>query len=231
MKQYRMLFVFIAVLLAVSLACIGGGTPTAAPVNTLAPTNPPPPTLAQPPTTAAQPPSNPAGNPPKPPTGATAASSGSDSSLVTFTDENKLLAFDLPGNWTYAHTKGTNLYVDTFTAPDGSAKIESLVYNDGKPFTGSDNAVFALYLLNTYYSTSGKEGEIHVSSDQIMKDGSERLQWDSTNGFSGVSFFELRGSDNKTFLMFTAWWSGGLNGASSATVQTINDAIASYRIP
>lgn len=39
-SQYRMIFVFVALLLAVSLACSGGATPT----PTTVPTNPPPPT-------------------------------------------------------------------------------------------------------------------------------------------------------------------------------------------
>lgn len=41
-SQFRMLFAFVALLMAVSLACSGGAQPTSAPV----PTNPPPPTSA-----------------------------------------------------------------------------------------------------------------------------------------------------------------------------------------
>lgn len=47
-SQYRMLFAFVALLVAVSLACMGGGTQPAepAPTNQPLPTNPPPPTSA-----------------------------------------------------------------------------------------------------------------------------------------------------------------------------------------
>lgn len=51
-SQYRMLFGFVALLLAVSLACSGGATPapTAVPTNPPLPTNPPPPPVDQQPT-------------------------------------------------------------------------------------------------------------------------------------------------------------------------------------
>ena len=71
----------------------------------------------------------------------------------------------------------------------------------------------------TYYSNTGKVGDIRVSSDQIMDDGSERLEWKSKGGdYSGVSFFETRGSDNSTFLMFTAWWVDGTMDKKSRPV-------------
>lgn len=61
-SQYHMLFAFVALLLAVNLACIGATAPTA----TLAPTNPPPPTSAPAPTSA--PVVQPTQEPPQPPT-------------------------------------------------------------------------------------------------------------------------------------------------------------------
>ena len=210
MKQYRMLFAFLALMLAVSLACGSGSSTTTAPVvatNTKASALP-------------NPPSNPSGN--------TSNSTGS-SDLTTFVDKNNLLAFDLPSNWVYKNVPGDVYYTDVFTAPDESAKIESLVYNDGKAFSGTDNGRFALYLLNTYYSNTGKEGDIRVSTDQIMNDGSERLEWTSRGGgYQGVSFFELRGNDKLTFLMLTAWWS---NNTEQATLDIVNNAIGSYHVP
>lgn len=214
MKQYRMLFVFIALMLAVSLACNGGSTPTAAPIPTKAQSVP------NPPSNNGNPPANPPSN---------GNSVGSSSDLVTFTDKNDLMAFELPGDWTYENGSDTNYYYDTFTSPDGTAKMESLVYNDGTPFVASQNGQFALGLLHNIYSNTGKEGDIRVSDDSIQADGSERLIWESkSGGYSGVSFFELRGSDKKTFLMLTAWWS---NDSDQANVDAINAAIASYRIP
>lgn len=215
MNRYRMFFALIAILAVASLACGAlGSAPTQAPSNN--------------------------SNPPKPPSDNNNTGNNNNnnnnnntntggSGLVTFTDENKLAAFDLPGDWTYEHSKGDVYYVDTFTSPDGSAKMENMVYNDGTAFTGSQNGQFALYLLNTFYSNTGKEGDIRVTSDQIMQDGSERLQWSSKGGgYSGVSFFEIRGGDRKTFMMLTAWWS---NSADQSVIDAINNAIASYRIP
>ncbi|MBK6792037.1 MAG: hypothetical protein IPG80_05725 [Anaerolineales bacterium] len=84
-------------------------------------------------------------------------------------------------------------------------------------------------MINNFYSATGAVGDIRISSDQIMNDGSERLEWVSkSGGYSGVSFFETRGDDNSTFMMLTSWWMGS---ADQATIDTINNAIASYRIP
>jgi len=216
MRQFRMLFVFIALMLAVSLACYGGGnTPTATPIPTTAPSIP-------------NPPSN-SGNPPaNPPSNGSDVGNGT-SDLVTFTDKNDLMAFDLPGDWTYENGSDTNYYYDTFTSPDETAKIESLVYNDGTVFVASQNGQFALYLLHNIYSNTGKEGDIRVSDDSIQSDGSERLIWSSkSGGYSGVSFFELRGGDKKTFLMLTAWWN---NDSDQANIDAINAAIESYHLP
>jgi hypothetical protein len=147
----------------------------------------------------------------------------------TFVDKNNFLAFDLPGDWLHESGTQSEYYTDTFTSPDGSAKIESLIYSDGQPFEAEKNKEFALYLLNTYYSNTGKGGDINITADQPQADGSERFEWTSNGGgYSGVSLFELRGNDNTTFLMFTAKWTPATD---PATVDVINKAIASFRIP
>lgn len=205
MRKFRMLFVFVALLAAVSLACGGSAQPTSNP------TLPPVPTTAPVQENQGQQPA-------------------SDNGLITFVDENNLAAFDLPGDWTLNHSTGDNYYVDRFTSPDGaSGFIENLVYNDGTSFVKSQKGKFALDLINNFYSFTGQVGDIRVTSDQIMPDDSERLEWVSKGGgYSGVSFFETRGDDNATFLMFTAWW---LDTADQATLDAVNNAIASYRIP
>jgi hypothetical protein len=213
MKQYRMLFIFIALMLAVSLACNGGSAP-AEPTPTNAPSVP------NPPSNNGNPPANPPAN---------NGNTGNGSELVTFIDQNNLMAFELPADWTYENGSDTNYYYDTFTSPDETAKMESLVYNDGDPFVAGQNGKFALGLLHNIYSNTGKEGDIRVTDDSIQSDGSERLTWESkSGGYSGVSFFELRGDGNRTFLMLTAWWS---NDTDQANIDAINAAIASYRLP
>lgn len=222
-SQYRMLFVFIALLLAVSLACNGGGTPVP---PTAAPTNPPAPT----PTKASAQPQPPASTPlSNPPTGNDNSNNPPSSDLVTFTDKNGLMAIDLPGDWTYESGEETDYYYDTFTSPDGSAIMENLVYNDGTAFVANQNGKFALYLLHNFYSATKKEGDIRVTGDSLQSDGSERLTWESkSGGYSGVSFFELRGSDKRTFMMLTAYWN---NDVDQAVTDVINNAIGSYTIP
>jgi hypothetical protein len=174
--------------------------------------------------------SAPTANAPQPST------NGSSSGLVTFVDQNNLLSFDLPGDWTYEHNElgdkvysDANAYSDTFTSPDEIAKMESLVIFANETVNNSVSAGAALDLLHRYYSATGKVGDIRISSDQIMQDGSERFEWTSkSGGYSGVSYFELRGNNKKTWLMLTAWWD---DDSDQATLDVINNAIASYAIP
>lgn len=147
------------------------------------------------------------------------------SELVAFTDQNSYYSIQLPGDWKYTSGTDTNLYWDRFASPDEHAFIENIAYDDGTPWTGSQNGKGALYLLNNYYSNTGKEGDIRVSDDSIQKDGSERLTWRSTGGgYSGVSFFEVR-QNRTTFLMFTIWWD---NGYTDTYEPVLDDVVASY---
>jgi hypothetical protein len=148
---------------------------------------------------------------------------------TTFTDENGFYAIDVPSDWVYEHnvTDDNFVYIDTFTSPDGAAVVENIVYDDGKPFTGNDKANAALFFLNKWYSNTGREGDIRVSEDKIMPDGSERLTWTSkSGGYSGVSFLETRGKT--TFLFFTVNWGNDYYEQYSETVDAI---LGSYTIP
>ena len=224
MNNRRSVFVpFVAFLVfVVSVGCLCTGlttTPTEAPAPTQPPVVQPKPTQPQVevPTVAPV-----ATNPP--------VSNGGSGELVTFTDQNNFYAIDVPGDWTYNQTVDTEsnyFYIDTFTSPDGGAVIENIVYNDGTPFVGGQNGQFALNILNKLYSKTGREGDIKVSDDKIMKDGSERLTWTSKEGlYSGLSFFEIR--DKNNFLMFTVNWG---NAVQDQYLDTLNAVIDSYRIP
>ncbi|MFN8434249.1 MAG: hypothetical protein U0V18_09515 [Anaerolineales bacterium] len=222
MKSYRFLFGFMALLVAVSLACGGSGTPTTNPTLPPVPTNPP----AQQPQDQGQQPQDQGQVP-------------SDGTILTYTDQNNLWAFDLPADWQHEYKDlGDTLYtdatayLDTFTSPDGSAYIDSLVMfaNEGVTVNNSTSQAVALDLLNTYYSSTGKNnGDIRIKSDQIMQDGSERFEWVSKGGnYFGTTFFEVRGSDKRTWLM---WTLVADNNADQAVLDILDNAIASYRIP
>ncbi len=199
---------FLALILAVGLAC---GSTTPAPSS--------PQVIVVTATTQASLPTG--------PTDAGPASSSGGSGLVTYTDQNKYFAIDLPGNWTHKSGSDTNVYTDTFSTPDQHGFVESVVYDDGTPWTGSSSGKGALYLLNNYYSSTKQEGDIRVSSDSIEKDGSEKLVWTSKGGnYSGVSWFEIR--KPTAFLMFTIWWD---NAYEEQYRQTLDDVVSSYRIP
>ena len=218
-KPFVFAFLIVAV---VSLACglfTGAPTPEEPPVQEQpveqSPVEPPPTEETQ---------SEPVQEEPQP-------SESSDSGFVLFTDQNGLYTIEVPADWTYeqsADTENNYYYIDTFTSPDGGAVIENIVYDDGERFTGNQKGKFALYLLNTFYSSTGKEGDIKVSDDSIMKDGSERLTWSSKGGgYSGISFLELR-SNGTTFLFFTVDWG---DAVKDTYIDTLNYVIESYTIP
>lgn len=220
MKSYRTLFAFTALMLIVGMACGASADPTAFPTLPPVPTSVPPVQQGQPQDQGQGQPANTGGS-------------------GTFVDQNNLLAFDLPSDWTLEHVEqgdaiysDVDAYTDTFTSPDGSAKIESLVMfaNEGVTVTNSVSQGVALDILNTYYSSTGtNNGDIRISSDQIMQDGSERFEWTSKGGnYTGVSFFEVRGADKRTWLMWTAWWS---NSSDQAVLDIIDNAINTYYIP
>ena len=199
-SQNRILIAFVILALAMTSACTRSTSPDQtptpdAPLTSEAPANTPPPVDTP------------------------------VADIVTFIDQNNLLSFTPPVGWLHQNeTQPREYYKDAFTSPDGNAKIESLVYNDGTPFDPLENGKFALYLLNTYYSSTGKAGDIRITSGE----GTQRLEWISdVGGYSGISSFELRG-DNLNFVMFTAKWA---NGTDQAMLDTINAAIASYGIP
>ena len=220
-RAVLILFSFMAFVMVVSLACMGGSTPTQAPTPivqsvkpTVKPTDAPPPPQA---TEAPQQPTNDNGN------------SNDAGRLKTFTDQNNLYTIQVPSDWVYEQVSGDNYYIDQLKSPDGLALVENIVYNDGVQFTGSQHGQFALDLLNRFYSNTGDVGDIRVTSDQIMNDSSERLEWTSkSGGYSGFSYFEVRKPALLNFLMITIEWS---DSAKNQYFDILGTIIESYRIP
>jgi hypothetical protein len=218
MKNRRFIFAIMAFVLLFSLACgaFGGTSQPQEPQSNPGGVNEPP----------TQKPLDQSGSSGSSGNSGNSGNSGS-SEYSLFTDGNDLAQFEIPSDWKYEHNSSDNVYVDTFTAPDGNALIENLVYDDGSSFTGGVNGKFALYLLHTYYSATGKEGDIKVLDDAVQSDGSERLVWTSrSGGFSGVSFFEVR--NKTTFLMLTGKWADEFE---DTYLPVMNNAIATYKIP
>lgn len=201
------LFALVAFILAVGLACSAVSPSTPAPQQPADTTGNTQPQL----TDVPQQPSN----------------TGSTGDVAVFTDKNNLFQIEVPSDWTQDSGSGDNYYIDTFTAPDGFALIESIVYDDGTSFPGGSNGKFALSLLHTFYSVDGKEGDIHVTDDSIQKDGSERLVWNSPGrGTTGITFFEVR--NHTTFLMLSLVYG---NDYESQYLDTLNQVISTYTIP
>jgi hypothetical protein len=217
-------FPFLALLVfVISVGCLCTGLTNKVTEPTPAPTQPPTQEPVQQPPTKVPPTESSATEVP-------VSNNNSTGGWTTFTDENGFYAIDIPSDWEYSHTvdeESNNYYIDTFSSPDGGAVVENIVYNDGTPFAGGQNGQFALQILNQLYSKTGREGDIRISDDQIMKDGSERLTWTSKEGlYSGLSYFEIR--DKNWFLMFTVNWG---NAVQDEYLDTLNTVIESYRTP
>ncbi|HEY5982709.1 MAG TPA: hypothetical protein VIU38_04490 [Anaerolineales bacterium] len=198
-RGFKYLLGLMALLLAVGLAC---GSPT--------PTPAPPPTVA--------------------PVATEAASTSVGDQWTTFTDKNDYFAIDVPSDWTYSQevdSTSSNWYWDKYLSPDQHAGVESIVYDDGTPWSSQDTGPTFRSWLHQFYSSTGQEGDIRISDDSIQKDGSERLTWESKGSDrSGYTFVEVR--KPTAGLMFTAWWDNAYQDQYS---DLLDKVIGSYRIP
>jgi len=207
-KGFVVLLSFVAFVMIVGLACMGGSATAPAPTPIVQDAKP----TAVPPQ-ATEPPQQP----------------NNSGGWKTFTDQNNLYSIQVPSDWVYEQVTGDHYYIDQFKSPDGLALVENIVYNDGDQFTGSQHGKFALDLLNRFYSNTGEVGDIRVTGDQIQPDGSERLEWTSkAGGYSGFSYFEVRKPERLNFLMITIEWS---NSAEGQYLDILTSIIESYSIP
>ena len=149
---------------------------------------------------------------------------------VTFTDEKDYFAIEVPADWEYLQTvddENSNWYWDVFTAPDGHARIESIVYDDGSAWTSGDTDPTFRSWLHQFYGSAGQEGDILISEYSTQKDGSERLTWESMGGkYSGITYVEVR--KPTAGLMFTILWD---NAYENEYADVLNQVVESYRVP
>jgi hypothetical protein len=121
-------------------------------------------------------------------------------SFFTFKDQNNLYTIKVPA-WTYDYKTGQDIYIDSFSSPDGNAAIQTIVFDVKKNVTQSLAGQVALILLNQFYTTGA--GDIKISKDTPQPDGRERLDWRSKkSNLEGVTVFESRGHDLILFSVF-----------------------------
>lgn len=216
-KGFKYLFLLMALLLAVNLACSGGANTPAAQVTPIQPNQGEPNnTNNEQPTAAPQ------------PTAEQSNNNSNSGGTTTFTDQNNLYQIEVPSDWVYKQVTGDNYYIDQFKSPDGNALIENIAYDDGTTFNGGQKGTFALELIYRFYSATGSNKDITITGDQLQDDGSERLEWFSeSGGYSGASYFETR-AGRTTFLMFTIEW---LNDYEDTYLDTLNAVVESYFVP
>ncbi|MBI5933650.1 MAG: hypothetical protein HY867_08070 [Chloroflexi bacterium] len=215
-KGSKYLYLLMALLLAVSLACSGGANPPAAQVTPIQPNQGGPGNFGN---------EQPTAVPPQPTAENSNANSGG---TTTFKDQTGLYQIEVPSDWVYKQVTGENYYIDQFKSPDGNALIENIVYDDGTTFNGGQKGKFALELIYRFYSATGSNKDITITGDQLQDDGSERLTWYSeSGGYSAASYFETR-AGRTTFLMFTIEW---MNDYEDTYLDILNAVVASYSVP
>lgn len=160
-------------------------------------------------------------------TQASNGNSGSTIAISVFADKNKYYQIDVPSGWAHESETGAHFYIDQFTPPDGKASIKNFVFDDGTPFTGLHNDQFASQLLNQFYGNADQAG-VHITFGKIQSDGSGYLAWSSQSGYSGESFYEVRGTYSTAFLMFTIAWA---DSAKDQYYDTLANVAASYTVP
>lgn len=180
----RFVKVFFVMLVVFSMAACGssaGSAPTAAPTNpppTKEPTSAPAPTATQAPTEAA-----------------TEAPTEAPPAFTTFESPEGVLSLDVPGAWVSETDNSTpNLTSYLFHPETGGAVIHYMLYDDGKTYINQGDAgKITLQLLNQGYTNGA--GDIKISKDEPMKDGSEELTWESLDGgYSGITIFKGKGT-------------------------------------
>jgi hypothetical protein len=141
--------------------------------------------------------------------------------VYTFTSPDALFSIKVPTAWQYERSETEDAVVDTFTAPDGHAVIQNVVYDDGDEISRSEAGDLALQLLHSSYAS-----DVRIVDDRLQPDGSERLTWSSSSGgYSGISYFETRGT---TFLLFTTMYD---NAYEDVYFDTLEYTIGSYVVP
>jgi hypothetical protein len=141
--------------------------------------------------------------------------------IFDFTGPGSLFEIKVPVTWRYTTDLSDTAVIDTFFAPDEHALIQNIAFDDGTEVSKNDAGQFALNLLNNLYSDN-----ITITDDTVQSDGSERLTWfDGDGGYSGISFFETRGT---TFLLFTVLWDDPFE---DIYFDALDFTISSYGLP
>ena len=107
---------------------------------------------------------------------------------VTFTASQDLFTMEVPDNWTTERDTATikDTQVDTYTAPDGHAFVQSLVNSTEEDISAVLKAQYTRDYMKRLYGT-----DLRFASDVSLADGREKLEWWSDlNKTSGTTYFK-----------------------------------------
>lgn len=127
-----------------------------------------------------------------------------DSSLVTalepyawvyeFRAPDGLYTLNAPTSWVYDFSQDTGVRVDRFTAPDGRASAQILVFSADRQVDAAGLASLALGLIKQHIAE-----DIQLTANDIEADGSLQLSWESPGSHRvGTTSADIR--ENKVIL-------------------------------
>jgi len=112
----------------------------------------------------------------------------SSNGTITFTASQDLFTMEVPDNWTAERDTATikDTQVDTYTAPDGHAFVQSLVNSTEEDISAVLKAQYTRDYMKRLYGS-----DLHFASDVSLADGREKLEWWSDlNKTSGTTYFK-----------------------------------------
>ncbi|BBB47451.1 hypothetical protein [Pelolinea submarina] len=114
----------------------------------------------------------------------------SSNGTMTFTAPQDLFTLEIPDNWTAERDTATieDTQIDTYTAPDGHAFVQSLVNSTDEGTSAVLKAQYTRDYMKRLYGS-----DLRFASDVSLADGREKLEWWSDmNKTSGTTYFSTK---------------------------------------
>ena len=125
----------------------------------------------------------------------------SSNGTITFTAPQDLFTLEIPDNWTSERDTAAieNSQIDTYTAPDGHAFVQSLVNSTDEGTSAVLKAQYTRDYMKRLYGS-----DLRFASDVSLADGREKLEWWSDmNKTSGTTYFNT--NDGYLYFATTAY--------------------------
>jgi len=183
---------FVVVLAALLLAACGSKSQEAAPAAQPAPAEQEPVVAAEAPAAVVEEPAV--------VEEAAAQEPANDSGMMDYTSPEDIFKLEIPAGWNYEKDDDSieDAVVETYTAPDGNAFVQTLVNETSIDTSAVLKGEYTVDYMRRLYGS-----DLKIAKDVLMDDGREKLTWWSDkNKTSGTTYFDMQ--DNYLFFFTTA---------------------------